>query len=128
MLTFLLSTWKLLRALFDGIRKDSEFRSLMALFLLILLSGTFFYCRREGWDVIDSLYFCVMTMSTIGYGDLAPTHKLSKIFTMVYAFLSIGLFVAINSKIVAIILNRQKNKHKSVGAAISRMGKGRVNK
>jgi CHASE3 domain sensor protein len=33
-------------------------------------------------------------MSTVGYGDLNPTTPLSKIFTMVFVFLSISVFVS----------------------------------
>jgi len=52
-----------------------------------------------------------MTMSTIGYGDLVPTTPLSKIFTIVYSILTIGLFVAIASKLVIVLVSRKKEAH-----------------
>lgn len=47
-----------------------------------------------------------MTMSTIGYGDLVPTSTISKLFTIIYALLSIGVFVAVVSKLVQIVLRQ----------------------
>ena len=68
----------------------------------------FFYSYIEGWSIVDSAYFCIMTMSTIGYGDLVPTSDVSKIFTIIYAVLSIGVFVAVMSKLVLVMVERKK--------------------
>ena len=90
--------------------EDSEFRALAILTIVLLLSGTFFYSHAEKWNILDSLYFCTMTMTTIGYGDLAPTSDLSKIFTMLYAFISIGVFVSLAAKLAAGLMKpRKKN-------------------
>merc|ERR1719487_589085 len=43
----------------------------------------------EPWSVIDSLYFSVVTISTVGYGDLVPGTRGAKIFTMFYIFFGI---------------------------------------
>lgn len=72
---------------------------LFALVVLTLIGGTIFYHRVEGWSVIDSLYFCVITLTTIGYGDLHPTTEASKLFTIIYIFLGLGLIAGIITKI-----------------------------
>jgi len=110
MIFFLVSALRLLRAVIRGIRKDHEFRALLGLFVVTLMSGTIFYTTTEKWGIIDSLYFCVMTMSTIGYGDFTPSTPASKLFTILFALGGIGVFAAMVSKIVAIVLERQKAK------------------
>ena len=64
---------------------------IMALFLVT--SGTLIYNLLEDWDYVDSLYFTSMTLTTIGYGDLVPTHPLSKLFTVFFAFAGVGTFL-----------------------------------
>ena len=108
MISFFISLTRLLAAIRQGIKNDTEFRALLYVLLTLLTGATVFYWRNEGWSIIDSLYFSVMTMSTIGYGDFVPTSTLSKLFTIVYALLSIGVFVAVVSKLVNIILKQKR--------------------
>ncbi|MBW2964916.1 potassium channel family protein, partial [Candidatus Woesearchaeota archaeon] len=43
--------------------------------------------------VIDAAYFTAVTMTTIGYGDIAPTHAVSKLFTIFFIFMGVGVFL-----------------------------------
>lgn len=61
------------------------------IFLILLSGGTFVYSSIEGWSHLDSLYFTIITVTTIGYGDLAPQTDTGKIFTMFFSFLGIGM-------------------------------------
>ena len=121
MTSFFISLWKLLVAILHGVKEDEDFRALLFLLTMLLIGATYFYWLVEGWSVIDSIYFSVMTMSTIGYGDLVPTTAFSKLFTIMFAILSIGVFVAVASKLVTIVLDRDKSirqKRKQISTTI----------
>jgi voltage-gated potassium channel Kch len=110
MITFFIDMVKLLHAVMISIKHDIEFRILLFFLLTLLVGATLFYSSVEGWSIIDALYFSVMTMSTIGYGDLVPTTTWSKSFTIIFSILSISFFAAVIAKIVANVLERKKNK------------------
>ena len=74
----------------------------------LLVSGTTFYSTVEGWGVLDSLYFSVSTLATVGFGDLHPTTPLSKVFTMVYIVLGVGVFLAFITKVTAYETRRRR--------------------
>src|SRR3954471_14771925 len=76
------------------LQDDPEFRVIALMVAVLLTVGTVFYSNIEGWSVLDALYFCVITLATVGYGDLVPHTAAGKIFTMVYVMLGIGLIVA----------------------------------
>ena len=77
--------------------RDPEFEVLLIMASAILLLGTFSYHHLEGWGWLDSLYFSVTTLTTVGLGDLAPHTVGGKIFTIIYIILGVGiLFSFIN--------------------------------
>lgn len=49
----------------------------------------FTYRFHEGFSWIDALYFTSTTITTVGFGDLAPTSPTSRLFTTIYALVSI---------------------------------------
>lgn len=68
------------------------YAAVMLVIILVLL-GTVLYSMLEGWSVLDAAYFTTVTLTTIGYGDLAPTHSVTKIITMFFAFAGVTIFV-----------------------------------
>ena len=56
--------------------RDKEYRNLLIITIIIISFGTVFYHYVEGWSWIDSAYFSVITLTTIGYGDFSPVTDL----------------------------------------------------
>ena len=81
----------------SGLLRDSQYRAGALWLLLLLMAGMVFYRFEEDWSWLDSLYFSVITLSTVGYGDFSPTTPLSKIFTMAYIIMGISIFVSFAS-------------------------------
>ncbi|MEP1930660.1 MAG: potassium channel family protein [Roseibium sp.] len=108
MASFFITIWRLARALRLAFR-HAEFRNLFKLFVLLILSGVLFYTSVEGWSFVDAFYFTVITLSTVGYGDLAPQTDIGKIFTSIYILIGFGLFVAVATHIAGQIPGNKKN-------------------
>ncbi|HEX9181656.1 MAG TPA: potassium channel family protein [Burkholderiales bacterium] len=109
MTSFLMTLLRFFRAFWRGL-KDEEFRALLYVFLGLLVSGTAFYSQIEGWSLVDALYFSVITLATVGYGDLHPTTTLSKLFTILYILIGAGIFVAFITK-VTLYETRKRRSH-----------------
>jgi hypothetical protein len=67
-----------------------------------LLAGVIAYHFLEGWSYLDSLYFSVITLATVGYGDLTPTTPLAKIFTILYVINGIAILLSFFDRIRAV--------------------------
>jgi voltage-gated potassium channel Kch len=76
------------------LRHDRQFVALALLAAVAIVGGTGFYSLVEGLRFVDALYFSVMTLTTVGYGDFAPRTDVGKLFTAVYALVGVGILLA----------------------------------
>jgi hypothetical protein len=89
-----------LRSLFlVDVLRDSDSRPAILWALSTLLIGTLFYHWIEGWNYLDALYFCVVSLGTVGYGDLTPSTPAAKLFTIVYLINGIIILLALFDRI-----------------------------
>ena len=59
-----------------------------------LLIGTLLFSALEGWDMSTSIYFCIITLTTVGYGDVVPKTAGGKLLCVLYIFLGVTLVSA----------------------------------
>jgi voltage-gated potassium channel len=64
-----------------------------------LLFGAWAYHWLEGWSYLDGLYFCVVSLATVGYGDLTPTTPLARAFTILYIINGVAILLALFDRI-----------------------------
>ncbi|MGB9133195.1 MAG: potassium channel family protein [Methanosarcina sp.] len=109
MIPFLISIIAFLRVLIKML-EDQKFRSLLYIAAMTLTMGTFFYHKVEGWSWLDSLYFSVITLTTVGYGDFTPQTDIGKIFTIIYIFVGLGILIGFVTPIGEYLVNRRLEK------------------
>jgi len=61
---------------------------------LPLLFGTFFFHFNEGWTYVQAFYFCVVTSTTVGYGDLTIVYPSSRMAACLYMIVSVIVVAA----------------------------------
>ena len=66
--------------------------------------------ERQGWSLFDAFYFCSMTLTTVGYGDLAPETVAGKLFTVFYVFTGIGLLVGFLNTVAKAALQQSEER------------------
>jgi len=85
------------------------FRYAITAAIFTLVIGTTFYHFIEKWSWVDSYYFCVVTLATIGYGDFVPKTIPGKIFTTIYIFAGVGIITTF----ISVLIQRWKYRVQS---------------
>lgn len=94
MIDFFVMIARFFMAIGSSLKREPQARALLAFVILILVSGTIFFVEVEHWSIIDALYYCVTTLTTVGSGELRPHTDIGKIFTIIYLFMGVGAVLA----------------------------------
>lgn len=90
--------------------RDPRFKAIAGAALGLIAVGSTVFWLLERWTLLDAVYFSVMTLTTIGYGDVVP-RTAGKMFAIVYVIFGVGLlggFLSLIAKRAAERLERQK--------------------
>ena len=89
-------------------------QALLGIASVVVAVGAVFYRFVEDLVWVDSIYFSVITLTTVGYGDFSPTTTTGKVFTIFYVLAGIGIFVAVVTEVGTHLIEARKQ------------GKGRI--
>ncbi len=62
----------------------------VAFVVLVVIAGTAGYSYVEGWNLLDSLFMTLTTITTIGYGEVHPLTQTGVVFTIFLIIFGVG--------------------------------------
>jgi voltage-gated potassium channel len=83
-------------------------RYLLLLPVAVIIIGTVGFMIIEDLSFLDALYFTIVTISTVGYGDVAPTATGGKIFSIIIIIIGIGTFLTLLTSLAQWIIQRRQ--------------------
>lgn len=84
--------------------------------VLWLFLGMFVIHQIERWDYLDSFYYSVMTLTTVGLGDFVPASRSGTVFSFFYCMVGLGL-IALLVTAIGEFSEAVKNKAEQKAAA-----------
>lgn len=95
---------------FDGfekfIRKSNLDKILGGVFFTIIIFTVLFYVYGTTYDLFDDFYFVIVTLTTVGYGDITPHTFNEKIISIILIFAGIFVFSTITAAISSFLTDR----------------------
>ena len=106
-------TYSTLKNLFSRNMKKFKMEMVVALSTLIawIILGTVSFHHLEPWSWIESFYFSVATVTTVGYGDLAPTTDMSRLFAAFYILIGVSIGLATLGLFGAEMIKKRQKKY-----------------
>jgi voltage-gated potassium channel len=75
--------------------------------ILILIVGSVGYVVLEGWSFFEGLYMTVISLTTVGFGEVRPLGFAGRVFTILLIFSGIGLMFYVVSAITQMVVEGQ---------------------
>jgi voltage-gated potassium channel len=85
----------------------SKIVHLLAAVLLAIVIGTAGYCVLEGWSITDALYMTVMTLTTVGFGEVHPLSYAGQLFTIFLMLAGVGVVIFALTSFVQIVIQSE---------------------
>jgi voltage-gated potassium channel len=79
----------------------------LLLAFIILIIGTIGYMLVEGWNFMDALYMTVITVSTVGFGEVRQVDQVGRIFTIFIVLTGVGFSVYVAGAVVQFMVEGQ---------------------
>ena len=79
----------------------------IAFLVAVLFIGTIGYIYLEDYTWMDAFYMTVITVSTVGFGEIAPLHPAGKLFTSLLIITTFGTFAYVISMITRYLISGQ---------------------
>ncbi|MCB9437487.1 MAG: potassium channel protein [Anaerolineales bacterium] len=108
-----LPTLELLGAIIKGVQVQIVVSGLLG----VLSLGTIGYMVIEGWTIVDALYMTMITITTVGFGEVHPLSDIGRIFTVIVLLLSLGIVTygvssAVEYVVTGQVLMKLNERHK----------------
>lgn len=107
---------------------SSRLRIYLALFIGVLTLGTVGFMLAEGLSPLDALYFTIVTVSTVGYGDIQPATPAGKALAVGIIVMGVGTFLGVIAGTAEAMLSRREKQERLeklnmvIGAFFSEVG------
>ncbi|RMG39766.1 MAG: potassium channel protein [Candidatus Dadabacteria bacterium] len=88
-------------------RDMGELFLLLFAIILVVLLGASGYTLIEDWSFFDSLYMTIITLSTVGYGEVHPLSPAGRIFSICLIIVGVGVAMVVLTSLSQIIIERQ---------------------
>jgi len=92
----------------------SNLRNAIIVLLLIIITGTLGFMVLEGWNLADSLYMTIITVTTTGFEEVHPLSTHGEIFTLILVVISFGTVIYIGGTGVQILIESKFFRRKKM--------------
>jgi voltage-gated potassium channel len=105
-----MSFWRNFRKKRAPRMRDSSLIDALLLAVIMIVIGTVGYALIEGWSLVEALYATIITITTVGYGDMVPTTAGGRLFAIIFTLIAIGAVGYSLSGLAAGIIERSQGR------------------
>ena len=92
----------------DSIR--FRLRIYLTVLVVVMAVSTLMFMKVEGLPFLDAFYFSIVTVATVGYGDVHATTPAGKLIAICLIVIGVGTFLGVVANATEMMLNRRETQ------------------
>lgn len=96
------------KIMISNLFKFDTFKELFIYLTIYLIASAYIFREIEHVSILNSVYWVVTTITTVGYGDVTPTHDFTKILAMFLMVIGVAVMGYINGVIISAVMGQYK--------------------
>ncbi len=96
--------------------------------VLLIVAWSLAFAAVEGLGPVDAVYYTIVTVTTVGYGDIHPLSDAGKVMAVLTILTGTGMFGGLVASLTEVLLNRRERRvrlerlNMVIGAFFSEVG------
>ncbi|MCX5818249.1 MAG: potassium channel family protein [Proteobacteria bacterium] len=86
----------------------TRLKILLIVFFSLIVAGTIGFMAIEDRSLLDAAYYVIVTVATVGYGDIHPVTPAGKLFAIVLIITGVGIFLGVIANVTEIMLAKRE--------------------
>ena len=97
------------------IRRENIDRIVILLLLIVCTSATLI-SLAEKWSLVDALWWSIVTLTTVGYGDISPVTPVGRFVATLDMFIGIGILATLSATLASILVDQKMMEGLGMGS------------
>ncbi len=87
---------------------------LLIIIIMILISGAAISYFEPGVDLLSGLWWSIVTLTTVGYGDISPATSGGRVIAVLIMFLGIGLLGMLSGTLATVLISNRMRENRGM--------------